>query len=250
MNNNSKLPIAQLVILGSVLLAVGIYVLLTNLHLSPAGLIPSAPTPVPTGITVDDPRLHPTPPTTTSIQTMIEGRPTLGEVNAPITMIEFIDFQCPVCKSFHDQYFARLKADYIDTGKLRLVLKDFPLKGHALANNASNVTNCVFQLGGIDSFITMSEKLFADQERWTSFTETQFADFLPSLVNEVGISVSDFSTCYDIKTYQSVIDHDKADGEALNVYGTPTFFVNQIPVVGIPPTYEHLTAILDAELQK
>ena len=91
----------------------------------------------------------------------------LGDKDAPVTLIEFVDYQCPFCKRFFDQTFAQLKTEYIDTGKLKLVMRDFPLSFHQNAQKASEATECA-EDGG--KFWEMHDLLFQKQDEWASST--------------------------------------------------------------------------------
>lgn len=91
--------------------------------------------------------------------------PTLGAADAPVTMVEFSDFECPFCQQFHATTFGSLKAKYIDTGQVRLVYKDFPLTNiHPHAQRAAEAASCVATQG---KFWEYADRLFGQQAEWT-----------------------------------------------------------------------------------
>ena len=93
----------------------------------------------------------------------------LGDSDAPITVVEFSDFQCPFCARFHTETFGLLKQNYIDTGKIRFVYKDYPLGFHQFAQKASETAECA---GEQDKFWEMHEKLFAAGQEWQGGSAT------------------------------------------------------------------------------
>ena len=86
----------------------------------------------------------------------------MGNRKAKVAVIEFTDYECPFCARFHAQSFAKLKASYIDTGKILYVLKDFPLEFHAHAKTAAIAADCARQQ---EAYWKMSDALFANQRR-------------------------------------------------------------------------------------
>src|SRR3989338_2170059 len=92
--------------------------------------------------------------------------PFIGNKNAPVTMIEFSDFQCPFCARFRDQTFDQLKAEYIDTGKVKFVYRDLPLTSiHSMAQPAAEAAECVrdYAKGSNEAYFKMHDKIFAGQ---------------------------------------------------------------------------------------
>ena len=79
-------------------------------------------------------------PTTAKVATL--GSPILGDLKAPITLVEFTDYQCPLCRKFYTNEYKKLKEQYIDTGKLRLVLRDLPLNFHKHARPSAKSAQC------------------------------------------------------------------------------------------------------------
>jgi protein-disulfide isomerase len=95
------------------------------------------------------------PTTAQNVATL--GSPTLGDLKAPVTLIEFTDYECPFCKKSYKNAMRKLKKEYIDTGKLRLVVRDFPLPFHKNARPAANAAHCA---GEQDKFWPMHDALY------------------------------------------------------------------------------------------
>ena len=95
--------------------------------------------------TLRGPRRGPARPTTAKVET--KDSPSLGDPEAPITLVEFTDYQCPFCRRFYTNTLSKIKAQYIDTGKVRLVLRDLPLAFHSKARPAAKATHCAGEQG-------------------------------------------------------------------------------------------------------
>jgi protein-disulfide isomerase len=164
------------------------------------------------------------------------SHPTLGPKNAPITMIEFADFQCPFCKRSEDA----VKAVHDKYGdKVRLVFMDFPLSFHPHAMPAANAARCA---AAQDKFWQFHDALFADQSK------LEPAD-LKATAKTLGLDTAKFNACFDKNQYSQAIQKDLEEGHKLNVTGTPTFFIDGREIVGAEPT-ENFENIIDQELAK
>jgi protein-disulfide isomerase len=164
------------------------------------------------------------------------GHPTLGPKDAPVTVIEFADFQCPFCKRSEDAVQA-IHKKYGD--QIQLVFMDFPLSFHPHAMPAANAARCANAQG---KFWEYHDALFADQSK------LEPAD-LKATAKKLGLNTAKFNACFDKNQYSAAIDKDLAEGHRLNVSGTPTFFIDGREVVGAQPT-ESFTSIIDQELAK
>lgn len=164
------------------------------------------------------------------------GNPALGPQNAPITIIEFSDFQCPFCKSFHDQTFSRLQKKY--EGKIRFVYRDFPLSEiHPLAQGAAEAADCANEQG---KFWEYHDMLFQYQPQLE-------ATALMAYANKLNLDMKVFQACLESHKYKSEVEGDYAMAIGLGLTGTPTFFVNGRILVGAQPL-EAFSAYIDAEL--
>ena len=146
------------------------------------------------------------------------GEKTLGDPNAPVTVIEYASLTCSHCGNFHRTTFGALKEKYIDTGKVYFVLREFPLDQLALA--AAMVARCAPE----EDYFTVVDRMFTDQDRW-AYVEQPGAALL-ELVKPHGFSEERFRACLtDEKLLEGIVAVAKR-GDDLGVTGTPAFFVN------------------------
>lgn len=145
----------------------------------------------------------------------IDDDPFLGEKGAPITVIEFSDYQCPFCARFAAETFPNLKKEYVDSGKVKYVFRDFPLPFHQYAQKAAEAASCAGEQG---KYWEMHDKLFQNQ------AALQVAD-LEVAAKELPVDMNTFISCLDHGTYESEIGKDIQDGSKAGVKGTPSFFV-------------------------
>ncbi len=162
--------------------------------------------------------------------------PTKGPANAPVTIVEFSDFQCPFCiqaeKTVDD-----VLAAY--PGKIKLVYRDFPLPMHPLAPKAAEASHCADSQG---KYWEMHDKLFANQQK------LEVSD-LKGYARELGLEGAKFDKCLDSGEKAKVVDAHKKAGEEAGVSGTPAFFINGRPLSGAQPL-ESFKQIVDQELAK
>lgn len=189
---------------------------------------------------------QPTPNTPTAPLAAIDVKPDdyiRGNPNAPVTLIEYSDLECPFCKSFHPS-MERLMQEY--DGQVRWIYRHFPLSFHANAQKEGEAAECVGKLGGGDKYWQFIDTLF---ERTTS-NGTGFAlDQLPVLAQEVGVNQTQFKTCLDSGEFAAKVQNDLTEGSAYGVGGTPSTFVNGRMVEGAVP-YEQLKQVVDQILSQ
>jgi protein-disulfide isomerase len=144
----------------------------------------------------------------------------VGDANAPVTIVEYASMTCNHCANFHNNVLPTLKEKYIDTGKVRLVFREFPLDERAAL--ASMMARCA----GDDKSLPLISMLFAKQEEWASAKQ----DFLPKLFRfgqQVGVTKTVFDRCrQDEKLLKSLIAVRDRGNAAFGVNSTPTFFIN------------------------
>jgi len=166
--------------------------------------------------------------------------PFLGSENAKITIIEFSDYQCPFCRRFWTDSLPQLKEEYINTGKVKFVYRDFPLSSiHPAAQAGAEAAECAKDQG---KYWEMHDKLFQEQSRLGS-------DDLKKWAAEIGLNGQEFNQCFDSRKYKSEVEKDHSDGVKAGVTGTPTFFINGRKVVGAVQ-YQTLKSIIEEELNK
>jgi len=166
----------------------------------------------------------------------------LGDEDAPIVVIDFSDYQCPFSKKFHSNILPQLKLDYIDTGKVKYIFKDFPLKIHPKVLYAHYAANCA---GEQEKYWEMHDKLFENQQEWSK------ADNLPDIfakyAQELKLNTVNFKDCLSSETYKEIVKKNKDDGIAYGAKGTPTLIVNGKIIRGVN-TYDHFKQILEKAL--
>lgn len=150
----------------------------------------------------------------------------LGEPDAPVTIVEYASMTCPFCARFHAEVLPSVKEQYIDTGKVRLIYRDFPTQPARLAVAASMLARCV----GQERYFAFIDVMFAEQTRWIV---EQPVEPLKKLSKQAGLTEEAFDKCL---ANQELLDGIKwtADRarEEFDVTGTPTLFVNGQKVSG------------------
>ena|SRR3989344_1832915 len=170
----------------------------------------------------------------------------LGSEQAPVLMIEFGDFQCPFCRDFWRETLPRLKSEYIDTGRVKFVYRDYPLSFHPAAQKAAEAAECARDQG---LFWEMHDKLFAEQDRRGEGT-VQFGEAeIKQWAREAGIHATSFSACLDSGKYADEVKNDFKDGTAAGVTATPSFFINGRLIRGALD-YEVFAAVIEEALNK
>jgi protein-disulfide isomerase len=163
--------------------------------------------------------------------------PSLGAANAPVTLVEFSDFQCPFCLRVAPT-LKRLRQTYGD--RIRIVWKDFPLTQiHPEAFKAAEAAHCARDQG---KFWEYHDVLFANQQALQP-------EALKKYAADLGLNTATFSTCLDTAKYGDRIQEQMGIGNSLGVGSTPSTFVNGRLVSGAVP-YETFAAIIDEELER
>lgn len=166
-----------------------------------------------------------------------DNDPFLGPEDAPVTIVEFSDFQCPYCKRFRDQTFDALIEQYGD--QIRIVYRDFPLSQlHPDAQKAAEAAECANEQG---KFWEMHDMIYANQQLGIG------VDALTGFADQLQLDTDEFAECVESGKYAEEVAADMADGNAYGVSGTPTFFINGYRLVGAQPL-EAFTALIDQEL--
>jgi protein-disulfide isomerase len=176
----------------------------------------------------------------------VDDDPVLGDANAPVTIIEFGDYQCPSCRMFWKDVEPRLKKEYIDTGKAKLVFRDFPIvEIHPEAMIASIAVECA---GSQRQYWQYHDKIFREQyNRGDGVIRLKDTD-LKKWATDIGLDAALFATCLDSRRYRDEVAHDKADGDAVGIQGTPTFFINGRVIGGAQP-YPVFKRVIDEQLK-
>lgn len=147
------------------------------------------------------------------------GDMAVGNPEAPIVVIEYFSLTCGHCLKFHRDTYSAFRRDFVETGKARYILRDFPLNIPAL--NAAKLAHC----GGQERYFAFIETLFAQFEQWTSASD--YVDALTKIGELGGVSEADFKACMADKQLEARLLSIALDGEQkYNVASTPSFVIN------------------------
>jgi protein-disulfide isomerase len=189
---------------------------------------------------------RPSKPITAKVS--IKGKHAMGAADAPVTVVEFADYQCPFCLRFTKNTFPVLKKKYIDTGKVRWVALNLPLPFHKDARKAAQAAHCA---GEQDKFWEMREVLFRNPQKLN-------AENLPAHAEGLSLDMEAFNSCLQSDRHLDEIDQDAKDARAVKLTGTPSFIVGKTAsdeifgqvVVGAQPMNVFESAIDKALEQK
>jgi protein-disulfide isomerase len=178
--------------------------------------------------------------------------PVLGDPDAPVTIVEFTDFQCPFCRSFWLSTFPQLKTDYIDTGKAKLVFRDVPLSFHEAALPSAIGGQCALEQGKFweyhDALFGQQMQLEADPTQ-VATTVTYGVPQIKAWARLAGVDGAAFDACVDAGTYADRVQEDTSAATGVGVDGTPSFFINGERLVGAQP-YAVFQAAIDRALEE
>ena len=165
-----------------------------------------------------------------------DGDPIKGPASAPITIIEYSDYQCPFCARVNPT-LDQVRKVYGD--KVRIVFKDFPLPNHPEAPKASEAAHCAGEQG---KYWELHDRMFANQQALQVPMLKQYATAL-------GLDMEAFNQCLDSGKHSSRVAENIKSGEALGVASTPTLYINGRPVVGAQP-FDFFKTVIDEELAR
>lgn len=158
---------------------------------------------------------QPEQPTRAKVATA--GAFAIGSQNAPVTMVEFTDFQCPFCYRFHVNTFNELKKNFIDTGKVRFVSRDLPLDFHPNAMQAAQAGRCAGEQG---QFWPMRDRMGANPEQLDM-------GHLLADAQDLKLNVDTFRSCIQSGKYKSAIQADIQEATRVGANGTPSFVIGK-----------------------
>lgn len=146
--------------------------------------------------------------------------PARGQSSAPVSWIEFSDYQCPYCSKLAVNTGSQVKSNYVSSGKVKMYFRDFPLSFHDKADDAAMATRCANDQG---KFWEMHDKLFADQSTWSSASD--FQSTAEGYATALGLDSTKFKSCLSSSKYSSEISSDMSGGQTAGVSGTPAVFL-------------------------
>ncbi|MFQ5814225.1 MAG: thioredoxin domain-containing protein, partial [Anaerolineae bacterium] len=174
-----------------------------------------------------------------------QGEPFQGDPAAPVVMEDFSSYQCPFCKRYFQESYAQVMANYVKTGQVLYVFRDFPLPTQRQSPLAAEAANCAGQIGGGSAYWAMHHQLFVRQAEWSGKGN---ADVLfKGYAEELELDAAAFGDCLDSGATRAQVEADAAEGGARGVRGTPTFFINGQALVGAQP-YTVIAQVIDAAL--
>ena len=183
---------------------------------------------------------EPPPPTTATVK--LTG-PSIGKADAPLVLVEFTDFQCPFCKSFHEQTFPGLVQKYVETGKLRIVTRFLPLAFHNHAEAAAQAGFCADEQG---KFWPMRDGLFARS------AELSQSNILNAAI-DAKLDINHFTGCLQSNVFAGRVLADKKEAEGASLNGTPSFVLGKpqgTSVTGIIIVGAQPISAFEAEIDK
>jgi len=142
----------------------------------------------------------------------------VGSANAPLTLIEYTDYQCPFCRQFQTATYEEIKKNYIDTGKLRFISRDFPLDMHDNAPRGALAARCAADQG---KFWELRQVMIVNAN------QLQLSNLL-TYAADLKLDVDKFSACVTSEKYKADVAKDLAEGHAAGVTGTPTFVLGRM----------------------
>jgi protein-disulfide isomerase len=174
---------------------------------------------------------------------MAPGWHSMGRDDAPVTMVEFTDYQCPFCRKYHTETFAQLKKNYIDTGKVRFYSRDLPLDFHPYAQKAAEAAWCA---GEQNKYWELRDTMITNSADLTH-------DAILKYAQSNALDIAKFRACADADKYKAEIQKDSADAASLGISGTPSFVIGKTAkdsmdgdrVVGAVPA-----SVFESEIQK
>ena len=174
----------------------------------------------------------------------------LGDINAPVKLVEYSDYECPFCKRFHDE-LDQVRIEYVDSGKVAIVYRHFPLDQlHPVKARAEAVASeCAAEQGGNKSFWAFTDRFF---ELTPSNNQTDIETVLPQIAGEIGLDVNKFATCLDSGKYDDHIQADVENAIATGGRGTPWSILigadgTKYPINGALP-YSSLKPLIESAL--
>ena len=189
------------------------------------------------------------PTTNTNIMTLGSRDAILGSANAPVTMIEYGDYQCPFCGTeFYAQTEPLIIQNYVNTGKVRFVFRDFSFLGPE-SDAAANAAQCANDQGKLWAYhdALYSAKVADDAKGGTEDDGFFSSAELIKLGQQVGLNMTTFTSCVNNTSDANIVAQEKTDATAQGVNSTPTFYINGTQVQGAEP-YAQFQTVLNAAI--
>jgi protein-disulfide isomerase len=174
------------------------------------------------------------------------GGHSIGRADAPLVMVEYTDYQCPFCRQFHIATFDEIKRNYVDTGRVRYVSRDFPLDFHENARRAAIAARCAGEQG---KFWELRHVMIVNASQLK-------AENIVGYAKDLNLAMPPFRECFESERHRPAVDRDMAEGQSAGVSGTPSFLLGKVVngrlqgvrVVGAQP-YQAFAGRLDEMLK-
>jgi protein-disulfide isomerase len=173
----------------------------------------------------------------------LDDRPTQGPANAPVTIVEFADFECPFCAQAFSAIETLVNTTY--KGKVKVIFKAYPLNVHPWAMKAAEAAECA-RMQNPAAFWDFARYFYTNQG---SINAKNIQDNVDKLARTQKLDAPSLKACMDSPQTEARVKQDQLDGNSIHVTSTPTFFVNGIPVVGLPDG-KIMDYVIDSELAK
>jgi len=165
----------------------------------------------------------------------------IGAEDAPVTMIEYSSLTCPHCAAFHTGALAEIVETYVETGKLKIIVRDFPLDGRAAA--ASLLARCA----PADRYFPLVDLMFKQQQKWARSDDPLNA--LAEMGRFAGMGQSDIEACFQNEDlYAGILEKKAAYQKEHSIKSTPTFFINGDMVSGNQP-FSEFREVIESHLK-
>ena len=171
----------------------------------------------------------------------LDDRPSQGPANAPVTIVEFADFECPFCAQAFSVIETLVNTTY--KGKVKVIFKAYPLNAHPWAMKAAEAAECA-RMQNPDAFWDFARYFYANQG---SINVKNIQDNVDKLAKTQKLDEPSLKACMDSPQTEARVKQDQLDGNSIHVSSTPTFFVNGIPVVGLQDA-KIMDFVIDSEL--
>lgn len=183
-------------------------------------------------------------PTPAAPTIAIEEMTVLGDPDAPVTIEEFSDFQCPYCRLYVVETLPLIKEAYIEAGLVRYIVKDYPLPSHPNATISAEAARCA---GAQGAYWPMRDLLFDLQAQWSPLGSEQLVDIFAGYAEDLTLDPAAFRQCLDSGEFGELIRRDLWEGEQAGVQGAPSFRINGRLIAGAYP-FDTFQELIEAEL--
>lgn len=167
--------------------------------------------------------------------------PILGNPQAPVSIIEFYDFQCGYCKIFAEDTLPQIINNYIKSGKVKFIFKDFSILGED-SKTAAIAANCAFEQ---NKFLEFHDGLYSLKNENEIFSDKNIL----ALAQKLNLNIFKFNNCIGLQKNKELVEEDIKEGKLSGVRGTPTIFINGIKISGAQ-SFSSIAQIIEQELKK